>query len=157
MAANEVQLGDTAPDFTLKDHHNGDFTLSDLRGKRGLLSFHPLAWTKVCSEQMKALDANYGRFEGLRTVPVGISVDSVPTKHAWARKDLRIEKIRLLSDFWPHGGVARDFGIFRERHGTSERANVLLDENGTIVWFKVYDVPELPDIEEVFRAIERME
>jgi peroxiredoxin len=150
----DVMVGDPAPGFVLKDHHNDDFTLMNFRGKKVLLSFHPLAWTKVCAQQMKALDDHFVRFEGLNTVPVGISVDSVPAKHAWARHELKIQKVRLLSDFWPHGGVAKDFGIFREKHGTSERANILVDEDGKIIWFKVYDIPELPDIEEVFAALE---
>jgi peroxiredoxin len=55
----------------------------------------------------------------------------------------------LLSDFWPHGGVARMYGLFRDVEGYSERANVLVDESGKVTWVKVYDIPELPDIDEV--------
>ncbi len=95
-------------DFTLKDQHNDEFKLSDVREKIALLSFHPLAWTPVCAEQMKSLEENYHKFEELNTVPVGISVDSVPAKHAWA-KELGLKKLKLLSDFWPHGYVANLF------------------------------------------------
>ncbi len=143
-----VKLGDEAPDFVLKDQEGNEFRLSELRGKRVLLSFHPLAWTGVCAKQMQSLEQNYERFSELNAVPVGISVDSAPTKQAWAR-DLKIEKTRLLADFWPHGQVAGMYGVFREHDGFSERANIIIDEEGTVVFTKVYPIAELPDIEEL--------
>ncbi len=120
-----------------------------------LLSFHPLAWTGVCAKQMQALEANKDALESLNTIPVGISVDSVPTKKAWA-EHLGTKNIRLLSDFWPHGYVARLFGIFREKDGISERANIILDEKGKIAFFKVYELSQLPDIQEIIRVIEEL-
>ena len=113
-----LKVGQPAPDFTLKDHNKIEIRLSSLRGKKVLLSFHPLAWTKVCAEQMKSLEANIHAFEELGTTAMGLSVDTIPSKHAWAR-ELGIEKIQLLSDFWPHGAVAKLFGIFREKEGFS--------------------------------------
>ncbi|WP_367884294.1 redoxin domain-containing protein [Thermococcus sp. JCM 11816] len=80
-----MKVGETALDFVLKDQDGKEFRLSDFRGKRVLLSFHPLAWTGICEKQMKALEENYERFEELNVVPVGISVDPpVPSKKAWA-------------------------------------------------------------------------
>ena len=140
--------GETAPDFTLKDQNGDEFKLSELRGQRVLLSFHPLAWTGVCAKQMQALEASHEAFESLNTIPVGISIDSVPTKKAWA-EDLGIKNVRLLSDFWPHGQVARLYGIFREQDGFSERANIILDENGKIMFSKVYEISQLPDLDEI--------
>ena len=147
-----LSIGDTAPDFTLMDQHNQEFRLSELKGEKVLLSFHPLAWTGVCAKQMKALDANKTKFDELNTVAVGLSVDSVPTKHAWA-KDLGIKDTRILSDFWPHGQVAKLYGLFRDKHGTSERANVIIDEDGRVVFVKVYPIPELPDIDEIIEFL----
>ena len=120
-----------------------------------LLSFHPLAWTGVCAQQMQSLQANIETFESLNTVPVGISVDSVPTKKAWA-EDLKIKDIRLLSDFWPHGQVAKLYGIFREDKGFAERANVIVDENGKIVFSKVYEISQLPDIDEIIGVLKKL-
>ncbi|MFH0913821.1 MAG: redoxin domain-containing protein [Chloroflexota bacterium] len=79
-----LKTGDTAPDFTLKDQSGKEFRLSESKGKRVLLSFHPLAWTGVCAQQMQSLEKSKGTFDSLNTVAVGISVDSVPTKKAWA-------------------------------------------------------------------------
>src|SRR5512137_1513859 len=73
-----VWEGDIAPDFTLKDQHNRDFKLSDFAGRRVLLSFHPLAWTPVCGEQMKALESRKAELDALGTIAVGISVDTFP-------------------------------------------------------------------------------
>lgn len=147
-----VNVGDRAPDFLLQDQHSSEVRLSDLRGRRILLSWHPLAWTRICAEQMKSLDKHYYDLEGLGVMPFGLSVDTVPSKHAWA-KELRMEKLRLLSDFWPHGAVAASYGIFRSANGYSERANIILDESQVIVFRKVYPVSELPDINEVLEFL----
>lgn len=149
---NKIAVGDMAPDFVLKDNRVQDIRLSDYRGKKVLLSWHPLAWTSVCAEQMKALEANLAEFEKYNTVPLGMSIDSYPSKNAWA-KELGIANVKLLADFWPHGKVAQDYGLFREEQGFSERANVLIDEAGKVLWVKVYDIPELPDITEVLAKV----
>jgi len=151
-----VKPGDKAIEFVLNDQDGKDIHLSDFNGKKGILSFHPLAWTKLCAEQMKSLEKNHARFEKLNTVALGISVDTVPSKKAWA-KELGIKNTRLLSDFWPHGDVARSYGIFREKEGFSERANIIVDVNGKVIFVKVYPISQLPDIEEIIRTLEKRE
>ena len=149
-----VREGDIAPDFTLKDHHNREFRLSEFAGRRVLLSFHPLAWTPVCADQMKALENNKSVLDGLNTVAAGISVDSFPAKHAWAR-EIGIKETRLLCDFWPHGAVAHAMGLFRDEDGFSDRANVVVDESGRVVFIKVYEIPQLPDIQEIVAFLKK--
>jgi peroxiredoxin len=144
-----LKIGELAPDFSLKDQEEKEFKLSDFRGQKVLLSFHPLAWTSVCAKQIRTLEENYARFLELNVIPIGISVDPVPSKKAWA-ESLGIKKLRILSDFWPHGEVAKKYNIFIEEYGFSERANVIVDEDGEIIFFKVYPIRELPDIEEIF-------
>jgi peroxiredoxin len=153
--AEKIKVGDKARDFSLKDHSGKDFKLSDHLGRRVLLSFHPLAWTSVCADQMKFLEANRKTFDSLNTVAVGISVDSVPCKKAWA-ESLGIKETPLLSDFWPHGEVAILYGLFRDKQGFAERANVLLDEEGRVTLVKVYELGQLPDIEEIIEAMKRL-
>jgi peroxiredoxin len=152
---SRLERGQSAPDFVLKDQHSKELKISGLRGKRVLLSFHPLAWTAVCAKQMQSLEANKDKFESLNTVPVGLSVDPVPTKKAWA-EHLGIKSVSLLSDFWPHGYVAELYGIFRKKEGFSQRANIILNENGLIVFFKVYELPQLPDIEEIIKVLSEL-
>lgn len=147
-----IKTGSPAKDFTLKDQNNNELKLSDLEGKKVLLSFHPLAWTKVCADQMKSLEENHTRLARLNTVALGISVDPVPSKNAWS-KELGIKNTRLLSDFWPHGGMAQSYGIFREKEGFSERANIIIDENQRVIFVKIYPIPQVPDIEEIISQL----
>ena len=147
-----VAVGDIAPDFSLKDNKEKLIKLSDYRGQKVLLSWHPLAWTSVCTDQMRALEANFQKFQELNTVPLGFSVDSVPCKKAWSAV-LGITNVSLPADFWPHGKVAQDYGIFIEKIGMSERANIIIDEEGKVAWVKVYPMSQLPDINEVFKVL----
>ncbi len=84
-----VQKGRPAPDFRLKDQHGKTAELRDFRGDTVILSFHPLAWTKVCAEQMQALEANATAFSGANAIALGVSVDPVPSKKAWAESSGR--------------------------------------------------------------------
>ena len=90
----------------------------------------------------------------MNIVAVGISVDSVPCKKAWA-DHLKITNTRLLCDFWPHGEVARMFGIFREANGFSERANIIVDEKQKVLFVKVYPIHSIPDMKEVMDFIKK--
>lgn len=143
-----IEVGTKFEDFSLQSHTEKTLDTKTFSGKKLLLSFHPLAWTEVCAKQMQSLEANIDVFEALNTVPMGLSVDAVPCKKAWA-KTLGIEKVDLLADFWPHGGLAAKLGLFIDKFGFSQRANVILDEDRKAVFVKVYPIRELPDIREV--------
>lgn len=143
-----IQLGKMVKSFTLQDQFGQSFVLSKRKGRRVLLSFHPLAWTPVCTLQMQSLEKNKKILDKLNTIAVGLSVDSVPCKAAWA-KSIKIRQTKLLSDFWPHGNVAKGLGLFREQDGISQRANVILDEGGKVCFVKVYPIAQLPDINEI--------
>lgn len=147
-----IKVGMNAPDFTLSNAHGESVRLSDYRGKKVLLSWHPLAWTGVCTDQMRSLEVSYDKLTKLNTVAFGLSVDSSPSKKAWTAV-LSIMNVGILSDFWPQGKVARDYGIFREAFGTSERANIIIDEACVVRWVKVYPIAELPDMQEVLRVL----
>jgi len=143
-----MNIGDILPDFTLTDHNEKEWSKKSLEGKMILLSWHPLAWTKVCAQQMQSLEEHVNDFEKMGVVALGLSIDTVPSKHAWA-KELGIEKTPLLSDFWPHGHFASLLGIFRKNDGFSERANIIVDKKGIIRFIKIYPISELPDIKEM--------
>lgn len=143
-----VCVGEKLQRFTLIDHHGVVFDSEQVKGQRLLLSFHPLAWTPVCTRQMRSLEKNVEAFKMNRTIAVGVSVDSVPCKTAWAKK-IKIEHTRMLSDFWPHGALAEQLGIFRHENGFSERANIIADAAGTIIFAKLYPLREVPDIKEI--------
>ena len=150
-----IEVGQKAPEFTLLDTLENPVHLSDFRGNKVLLSWHPLAFTGVCTDQMRSLERNKEVFKRLNTVPLGISVDPSASKHAWAAV-LSIKETLLLSDFWPHGKVAQEYGIFIEDWGTSGRANIIVDEKGIVRWVKQYETSELPDIDEVISALKKI-
>lgn len=145
-------VGKAIPRIALPNQEGKTFDLATLRGKRVLLSFHPLAWTRVCALQMQALEAHVADLEKENAVAFGVSVDPSPSKKAWA-ESLGIKKTLLLSDFWPHGAVAQALGLFHDKEGFSDRAALILDEEGVIRFAKVYSIPEVPDIEEQIRFL----
>ncbi len=147
-----IAVGQKVKDFVLKDQDNQEVRLSDYRGKKVLLSFHPLAWTPICADQMKSLEKNKKELGKLNTIALGVSVDSVPCKAAWA-KSLKIKDTKLLADFWPHGGMAKSIGLFRETEGFSQRANVIVDEKGKVLFIKVYPIKQLPPMEEILDTL----
>lgn len=149
METKTLKINDKFIDFTLKDQDGNKVNISSFLGKKILLSFHPLAWTSICAEQMKDLEKNYEEFLKYNTIPLGISVDPVPTKKAWA-EHLGLKNLKILSDFWPHGDVSKLYGIFRDKEGFSERANILIDENGKIIFIKIYELSKVPELKEIF-------
>ena len=150
-----IAVGAKAPDFSLEDQNGNKVTLSQFKGKKVLLSWHPLAWTSVCTDQMRALETHKEAFDALGAVALGLSVDSQPSKQVWATV-LAIRNTKLLADFNPHGQVAKDFGLYRDELGASGRANVIIDADGVVQWVKVYELGQLPDIDEVMEALKQV-
>lgn len=148
-----IKVNDKAPEFELKDQYKNDIKLADLKGKKVILSWHPLAFTSVCTDQMRSLERNYDRIqEKGDTVVIGLSIDPFPAKQKWA-DILCIEDVKIASDFFPYGEVTKAYGLFNEENGASQRANVIIDEEGKVKWVKVYEPAELPDIEEVIENL----
>src|SRR5689334_5017113 len=136
-----LKPGDEAPDFELRSHRGGTVKLSDYRGQKNVVvAFHPLAFTPVCATQMTSYEAELPALDRSNTVVLGLSIDAQPAKSAWA-KTLGTISFDLLSDFHPHGDVARAYGVFREGDGISERAVFLVDKAGRIAWMKTYAIP----------------
>ena len=151
-----LQAGNEAPDFELRSHRGGTVRLSDFRGKKNVvLAFHPLAFTPVCATQMSGYEAGLPRFERDDAVVLGISIDPQPSKTAWA-KTLGSISFDLLSDFHPHGEVAQKYGVFRSKEGFSERAVFIVGKDGQIKWAKTYEIPQQPDNEELFAALDAL-
>jgi peroxiredoxin len=130
-----------APDFALLDAHGKRIKLSGFRGRNVLLAFYPGDWTPVCASELSLFEETLDDIRGYNAEVMGVSCDSQHSHLAWAEQTHLT--IPLLSDFWPHGQVAREYGVFRDSDGTCERALVFIDTSGTIrdVW-----VAENPDI-----------
>jgi|ERR1035437_113922 peroxiredoxin len=149
-----IKVGEKFGNFMLKNQQDLGINTEGFEDKKILLSFHPMAWTSVCAKQMQSLEDYYEVFEELNTVPLGISIDTAPSKKAWA-ESLGIEELDLLADFWPHGAIASKLGIFIEKFGFSERANIILDEQRKAIFVKVYPMKELPDVKELVAFLKK--
>jgi peroxiredoxin len=124
-----LQVGEQAPDFTLKDQNNQERTLSELRGDRNVLMvFYPLAFSGICTGELDQLRDDLAAFTDVQVLAV--SVDSVYTLKAWSNQ--RGYDFPLLADFWPHGKVAQDYGVFNDRAGIANRGTFLVDTDGVI-------------------------
>ena len=148
-----IEVGDTAPDFTLKDQAGEDLTLSDFRGKKNVvLMFYPLAFSGVCTKQFTDISAHEGRYAGHDAQVIGISVDSHYGQAAFA-KSLGLDATMMVGDFEPKGGVARAYGVYIDERGHSTRATFVIDKQGVVQRADVTPPLEIPDEEAVMAAL----
>ncbi|HNY72491.1 MAG TPA: peroxiredoxin, partial [Syntrophales bacterium] len=151
----KVKVGQRAPDFTLPAIGGEKITLSQYRGKKNvMLTFIPAAWTPVCSDQWPGYNIVEDLFAAHDTIILGLSVDSLPTLFSWTNQMGRLW-FPVLSDFWPHGKVAKQFGILRS-DGTAERAIFIIDKKGIIRYIDVHNINERPPLEGIVRELEKL-
>ncbi len=151
----KVKIGDIAPDFMLPSVSGGKISLSQFIGKKNVvLSFVPAAWTPVCSRQWPDFNRGKDAFDKNDAVLVGISVDNLPTLFAWT-KQMGNLWFPVLSDFWPHGAVARKYGILRPE-GISERAVFIIDKKGIIRYIDVHDINKRPFLVTIIMELARL-
>jgi peroxiredoxin len=150
-----LKVGDRAPDFTLPSLSGDKVSLNQFLGKSNVvLSFVPAAWTPVCSQQWPGYNLAKDFFLDANAVLLGISVDNVPTLHAWCGQMGNLW-FPVLSDFWPHGAVAKSYGILRS-DGTSERALFVIDKTGIIRYIDVHDINKMPRLENLVRELSKL-
>ncbi len=126
-----IEVGGEAPDFTLRDQNNQEVRLSQFRGRRNvLLVFYPLVFTRVCEGELCEVRDNLGDFQNDDVQVLAVSVDSVFSHKIWAEREGF--DFPLLADFWPHGAVAREYGVFNEVAGTADRGTFLIDREGVV-------------------------
>ena len=120
-----------APDFELLDQFGQTVRLSDYRGRKAVaLVFFPLAFSGTCTGELCELRDNLALFKDHAVELIGISVDSKFTLRAWAEHEGY--DFTLLADFWPHGEIAKEYGVFLAEKGFANRATFLIDETGII-------------------------
>ncbi len=147
-----AEVGEEAPDFELKDQHGTPVRLSGLRGtKNVLLIFYPLAFSGVCSGELAALRDDFVDTKPADVELLTVSVDSTFALRTWADRD--DFNFGLLSDFWPHGAVAKLYGVFDEDMGVATRGTFLIDKAGVIRWKVVNPIPQARDIAEYKKVL----
>jgi len=141
----KVRIGEPAPDFTLPSISGERVSLSQFKGKKNVvLSFVPAAWTPVCSDQWPGYNLARSFFEENDAILLGITVDSIPTLYAWTNQMGKLW-FPVLSDFWPHGGTAGNYGVLRTE-GVTERALFVIDKEGILRYAHVSDINKRPEL-----------
>ncbi len=139
-----VQIGDQAPDFELQDQSGTPVRLSDYRGsKHVLVVFYPLSFTGTCEGEMCQIRDSIDTFQSGEVETLAISVDAPPTHARWAHE--QGFGFPLLSDFWPHGEVARTYGVFDDDLGIAVRGTFIVDKDGKVAYTDRNAVPEARD------------
>ena len=145
--------GTEAPDFALPDSSGATVRLSELRGRPVVLVFYPLDWSPGCSQQLDLYQQEIDEFRTRDAELLAISVDSLYSHGAWAAA--RGLTFPLLADFHPKGAVARDYSVWRDLDGFSERALYVLDAEGVIRYSHVTPyLHHVPDIYELLAAVD---
>lgn len=151
-----VEVGQSAPDFELKDQHGTPVRLSDFRGQKDVvLIFYPLAFSGVCTGELCTIRdelptlATSGAGDDVQVLAV--SVDSVFAQRAWSEKESY--QFPLLSDFWPHGAVAQAYGVFDDERGLATRGTFIIDKQGIVRWKVGNAIPDARDINDYRKAL----
>ncbi|WP_182524184.1 peroxiredoxin [Nocardioides dongkuii] len=147
-----LALGGPAPDFTLRDQFGQDVTLSSYRGTKAVaLLFYPAAFSGVCVGEMAGVRDRLADFLSFDTEVLAVSCDPMFSLRAFA--DAEGLNFPLLSDFWPHGEVARAYDVFNERTGAARRSSYVVDRQGLVRWAVHNTMPEGRDLEEHVRQL----
>jgi peroxiredoxin len=154
MNASALRPGTPAPDFSLHSTPDQAVSLRDFRGQPVILAFYPADWSPVCGDQMALYNEILSEFRQFNAELIGISVDGIWCHLAFAES--RKLHFPLLADFEPKGAVARQFGVYREPEGTSERALFVIDAEGIIRWSYVSPVGINPGADGILRALESL-
>jgi peroxiredoxin (alkyl hydroperoxide reductase subunit C) len=150
-----LSAGDTAPDFTLRDQNGTPVSLSEFRGRKNVVVvFYPFAFSGICTGELCEIRDNLGAFVGDDVQVLAISCDHMFSQRAWADKEGYF--FPLLSDYWPHGRVAQEFGVFNERAGAATRGTFLIDRDGVVRWSLVNEIGQARDFSGYHEALAQL-
>jgi len=125
-------IGDQAPDFELVNQFGETVKLSDFRGKKPVvIVFYPLSFSGICSGELCEIRDNFAKFDNSDVELLAISVDSKFVQKQFAEHEGY--KFSVLSDFWPHGAVAKAYDVFLEEAGIANRATFVINKEGELV------------------------
>ena len=150
--ADTPTLGAPAPDFSLSDTHGTPVTLRGLSGGPVVIVFVPFAFSGTCTGELCELRDNISEFEAAGVHVLVVSCDPGHSLRAWAAQEGF--GFDLLSDFWPHGEVARAYGVFDEAKGFAVRGSFLVDAEGVLRWSLVNPPGRARDFAAYRQAIE---
>jgi len=146
-----LEIGQPAPDFTLKNQHGEDVSLSALRGRTVVVVFYPFAFTGVCTGELCEIRDNLADLTADGAEILAISCDSRFALRVFA--DQEGYDFSLLSDFWPHGEVARSYGVFHEKAGAAVRGTFVIDGEGVLRWKVENAIPDARSLDDYRAAL----
>ena len=151
-----MEIGQEAPDFELRDQHGRQVRLASFRGEKSVVvMFYPFAFSSVCSGELSAVRDSLAQFEAPDRVLLAVSCDPVYALRAFA--DAERLTFPLLSDFWPHGEVARSYGVFEPNRGCARRSTFVIDQLGVLRWRVDNAMPQARDLAEHISVLEGLE
>lgn len=150
-----IDVGREAPDFTLRDQNREEFTLSEWRGKKAVLVvFYPFAFTGICTGELNRIRDQLPAFQNDDVQVVTISCDSVYSQKVFSmREELEFP---LLADYWPHGEVARSYGVFNDEGGFANRGTFLVDRAGIVRFAEMNAIGEGREADDWIAAIKSL-
>jgi peroxiredoxin len=152
VTAAVPQVGSEAPDFTARNQHGEDVTLSALRGRNVVLVFFPFAFSRICGGELAELRDHADLFADAEVLAV--SCDPMYSLRAWA--EAQEFGFAMLSDFWPHGAVASSYGIFDADHGYAARGTFVIDREGVVRWSVVNAMPDARSLDDYRKALDAL-
>ena len=146
-----VDVGDEAPDFELQDQERSPVRLSSFRGQKNVVVvFYPLSFTPTCQGELCAIRDSLPDFDGEDVQTLAISCDTTAVHKRWAED--QGYAFPLLADFWPHGEVAKAYGVFDEASGLAQRGTFIVDKQGKVVYTVVNAIKSPRDLDE-YRSV----
>ena len=147
-----VDVGDEAPDFELADQDRSRVRLSSFRGRKNVIVvFYPLSFTRTCQSELCAIRDAIADFSGESVQTLAISVDSAAVHKQWAEQ--QGYTFPLLADFWPHGSVAKAYGVFDEDSGLALRGTFIVDKQGIVAYQVINAIPDARDEQEYRKVL----
>lgn len=148
-------IGDLAPDFTLSNQNGEPITLSDYRGKKNVvIVFYPMSFTGICTGELCEIRDNIAVFQDSNVELLAISIDSKYVQKKFAEEEGY--KFNVLADFWPHGAVAREYGVFLEETGFANRATFVINKEGVLTAKFVTAPGQARDFADYRKAVEAL-
>jgi peroxiredoxin len=150
-----LSIGSTVPDFNLKNQHGEEVSLSSFKGNKNVVVlFYPFAFSGICTGELCGLRDDLGSFQNENVELLAISCDPMYSLKAYAEKENY--KFSLLSDFWPHGDIAKKYDVFNAERGCATRGTFIIDKTGVLRWSvtnSIGDARNLVDYKEALATL----
>lgn len=150
-----IKVGQAAPDFELVNQHGEKVSLASFKGEKNVVVlFYPFAFSGICTGELCTLRDDLSAFQNENVQLLAISCDPMYSQRAFAEHEGY--KFPLLSDFWPHGAVAKAYGVFDEERGLATRGSFVIDKEGILRWQVINGAGVARDAGDYKRAIEAL-